>query len=285
VTRPIYSFPTWFWDANNDGVLDIFVAAYGGPRMPPDVGAVAASYLGQGPIGELPALYLGDGAGGFREAAVDWGVTKVTLPMGANFGDVDNDGFPDFYLGTGYPYYEGLMPNVLYRNRAGRGFADVTTPAGVGHLQKGHGVLFADLDNDGDQDIYEQVGGAYPGDGFGNALFRNPGMGNHWIKLRLIGRRSNRQGIGCRIRVEVREGGERRTIYAHVNSGGSFGANPLRKEVGLGRAERIERLEIYWPASDTAQVFEDVGVDRLLEIVEGEGDYTRIPLKALSFGR
>jgi hypothetical protein len=285
VTGPVYSFPAWFWDANNDGVLDIFVAAYGGPGMPPDVGAVAASYLDRGPIGELPALYLGDGEGGFREVGVAWGLTDVTLPMGANFGDADNDGFPDIYLGTGYPYYEGLMPNVLLRNRAGRGFADVSAPAGVGHLQKGHAVVFADLDNDGDQDIYEQVGGAYPGDGFGNALFRNPGMGNHWFKLRLVGRRSNRQGVGCTIRAVVLDGERERSIYAQVNSGGSFGAGPLRKEIGLGRSERIVRLEIHWPASDTIQVFEDVGVDRLIEVVEGQADYTVIPLEAVSFGR
>ena len=90
--------------------------------------------------------------------------------MGSNFGDLDNDGYPDFYLGTGYPPYHSVMPNVMYRNRDGRSFSNVTYAGGFGHLQKGHGVVFADLDNDGDQDVFQQMGGAFPGDRFGNTL-------------------------------------------------------------------------------------------------------------------
>ena len=100
------------------------------------------------------------------------------MPMGSNFGDLDNDGFPDFYLGTGYPNYEALMPNLMYHNQRGKAFANVTTAGGFGHLQKGHAVVFCDLDNDGDQDVFEQVGGAYPGDGFVDVMFKNPGFGN-----------------------------------------------------------------------------------------------------------
>src|SRR6185295_4367580 len=108
VTRPISSFPTWFWDVNNDGWLDLFVGGYGGPRLPPDVAAVAAGYLGLAVEGaEMDTLYLADGKGGFRDVSKEWNIARVTLPMGSNFGDLDNDGFPDFYLGTGYPYYEG----------------------------------------------------------------------------------------------------------------------------------------------------------------------------------
>ena len=81
--------------------------------------------------------------------------------MGANFGDLDNDGFLDFYLGTGSPEYDSLMPNLMFRNREGKMFADVTTAGGFGHLQKGHGIAFADFDNDGDQDVFAELGGAY----------------------------------------------------------------------------------------------------------------------------
>ena len=73
--------------------------------------------------------------------------------MGSNFGDLDNDGYLDFYLGTGYPDYRSIMPNVMYRNQSGKRFADVSMAGGFSHLQKGHGVVFADLDNDGDQDF------------------------------------------------------------------------------------------------------------------------------------
>ncbi len=270
--RPISSFPAWFWDADNDGALDLFVTAYGGVRLPPDVAFVAASYLGIDSSAERARLFRGDGIGGFTDVSADWNLERVTLPMGSNFGDLDSDGWLDIYLGTGYPYYEGLMPNVMYRNRAGAGFADVTTSGGFGHLQKGHGVVFADLDDDGDADVFEQLGGFYPGDAFGNALFENPGFGHHWLKVKLIGTISNRAAIGARIKVVIREGTETRSIYRHVGSGGTFGGNPLRQEIGLGAADAIESVEIYWPTSDTTQRFDKVEMDRVVTITEGQDD-------------
>jgi hypothetical protein len=171
----------------------------------------------------------------------------------------------------------------MYHNQGGAGFADVTTNGGFGHLQKGHGVVFADVDNDGDQDVFEQIGGAFPGDAFGNALFENPGFGNHWIKIKLVGTRSNRSAIGVRLRLDFVEGKKRRTIHRWVNTGGSFGSNPLRREIGLGRAERLEQIEVYWPTSDRTQRFRDVPVDRMIEITEDVDSYRTIPLKAASF--
>jgi hypothetical protein len=206
-------------------------------------------------------------------------------PMGANFGDVNGDGYPDFYLGTGYPEYNGLMPNVMFVNQGGQRFVDVTTPAGVGHLQKGHAVSFADIDHDGDQDVFEEMGGAFPGDAFGNVLFENPGFGNRYLVLKLVGTTSNRCAIGARIRVDIQEEGERRSVYKWVNSGGSFGANPLRQHIGLGNAERIVKLEIYWPTSNTTQVFEDVALDALLYIEEGATTYRKLPYQAFTLTR
>ena len=170
VTRPIVGFPAWFWNYDNDGALDLFVAAYGTVNRP-DVADVAASYLNMRHRADLMRLYRGTGQGEFVDVTAEQRVTRVTLAMGANFGDLDYDGFPDFFLGTGYPLYEGVVPNVMYHNRRGGG-TDVTTAGGFGHLQKGHGVVFADLDNDGDQDVFEQIGGAYPGDAFGTRCSR-----------------------------------------------------------------------------------------------------------------
>ena len=284
VTGPANSFATWFWDFDDDGALDIYVTSYElvDPQSNLRIGPVVAGYLGI-PYGELPCLYKGDGHGGFTDVTRARNLQRVTLPMGANFGDLDNDGFLDFYLGTGYPAYDGLVPNVLYWNQKGERFLDVTAAAGMGHLQKGHGVAFGDLDDDGDQDVFEQLGGAFLGDGFGDVLFQNPGFGNHWLKLALVGVQSNRSAFGTRIHAELEEGGARRHVWRWVGTGGSFGCNPLAQHLGLGRAERVARLEIYWPKSDTTQVFTDVHVDVELEIVEGQRDHRVITPRAFAF--
>ena len=275
VEGPRSSFPLWFWDYDNDGHLDIYVSSYRGDRN--GVGLVAASYFGfEGPW-ELARLYKGDGAGNFRDVAREVGLTRLHLPMGSNFGDLDNDGFPDFYLGTGYPDYDGQMPNVLYHNEQGRKFTDVSLAAGLGHLQKGHGIAFGDIDNDGDLDVFEQMGGAFPGDPFGDALYQNPGFDNHWLRLKLVGTKSNRSAIGARIRVDVRENGTTRSIYRRVNTGGSFGGNPLTQTVGLGKARTIERVEVYWPTSHIRQTFSDLELDQMYVLTEGKAEAQSVP--------
>jgi hypothetical protein len=266
VGAPVSSFPVWFWDFDNDGNLDLYVSTYAGAED--TVALVAATYFGLEIPYELPRLYRGDGRGAFADVAEAVGLRRFHASMGSNFGDLDSDGWLDFYLGTGYPNYEGLMPNVLYRGVEGRSFADVTLAAGVGHLQKGHAVTIADWDGDGDQDLFAQIGGAFPGDRFADALFENPGNGNHWIAVDLEGTRSNRAGIGARVRVDVIEGGRRRSIHRTVGSGGSFGCNPLRQTIGLGRADRVERLEVWWPASGERQAWTGLAADRVLRIAE-----------------
>ncbi len=87
-----------------------------------------------------------------REAGLD----RVLLVMGSNFGDIDNDGFLDMYLGTGEPAYFYVVPNVMLKNVEGKRFEDVTTSTGTGHLQKGHGISFADYDRDGDVDVFSR---------------------------------------------------------------------------------------------------------------------------------
>jgi ASPIC and UnbV/FG-GAP-like repeat len=279
VTEPAgMSFPTWFFDFDNDGDLDIFVTDYSAP-----VDAVFASYLGEGGEDGHPVLYRNDG-GRFTDVSKAMGLTRPVLPMGSNHGDLDNDGWIDFYLGTGVPDFQGLMPNVMYRNDRGRRFQDVTFAGGFGHLQKGHGVAFGDLDNDGDQDILEQMGGAYPYDKFANALYENPGSGAAWIALRLEGTRANRFGVGARIEVVAREEAERRTIHVLAGTGGSFGANSLQQEIGLGKATAIESITIRWPGSGTIQTLRNVTPNRFFRVVEGEAAARPLDLPRLRLG-
>ena len=274
VGDPVTAFPCWFWDFDNDGNLDIYASASSGPVavLTDDYGA------------ELNRLYRGDGRGGFREVSRELGLTFPAQPMGANFGDLDNDGYLDFYLGTGNIQFSELRPNVMFRNRAGQMFENVTLSGGFGHLQKGHGIAFADLDEDGDCDVYAQMGGAWPADKFNDALFENPGFGNHWLTVILEGRRSNRSAIGARIRVDITENGQSRTVYRHVTSGGSFGCNPLRQTVGLGQATAIEAVEVYWPKTDARQRFDDVALDQAVRIVEGEATLRPVPSRPVELG-
>ncbi len=279
VTEPIQSFPTWWWDFDNDGDLDLYVANYHS-----GISHVAGHHLGHERDFDLARLYRNDGAEGFTDVAEAMGLTCPQMPMGSNYGDVDNDGWLDFCLGTGSPGYDSLMPNALYVRRGDR-FVDVALQAGYAHLQKGHGIALVDLDRDGDLDIFQQLGGAFRGDGFRDALFENPGFGNRWIAVELVGTRSNRSAIGARIRVDVREGGDVRSIFRQVTSGGSFGASPLLQTIGLGRATEIVGLEIRWPRGGAKQEHGPPRVGSRIRIVEGRDEVEVVAAPAFEFAR
>src|SRR5262245_53719743 len=204
--------------------------------------------------------------------------------MGANFGDIDDDGWLDFYLGTGAPSYATLMPNRMFRNHQGKRFVDVTQSTGTGHLQKGHGVAFADFDNDGDDDVFASLGGAFLGDKYQDALFENPGHGGHWISLKLVGRTANRAAIGARIRVVLEEDGRETQRTRSVTSGGSFGASPLMQHVGIGRTARLKRVEIDWPGAAAPQVLTGVPVDSWIEATQGEPGFKKLARKRFRLG-
>ncbi len=266
------SFPAWFWDYDNDGALDLFSSFFS-----PDAGFTASHYFGYAMQDQfLPGMYRNQGDGSFKNEAKALGVNLPIMPMGCNFGDINNDGWLDFFLGTGNVGLQHVTPNLMFVNREGKRFENVTLEGGFGHLQKGHSIGFADFDNDGDLDIFAQMGGAFPADKYYDALYQNPGFGNAWLGVLLKGKQSNRAAIGARIKVQFEDAGEMRTVYRHVNSGGSFGANPLRQWLGLGQAKEVRTLEIFWPRTGETQTFEGVACRRTILIEEGSQTITHL---------
>lgn len=279
ITEPLNSFSTWFFDYDNDGWPDLYVGSF----FIRDVGDVAADYLGLPTQGEHPRLYHNNHDGTFTDVTDPMKLHKVIHGMGANFGDLDNDGWLDFYVGTGNPELDTLIPNRMFRNNGGKFFQEVTTSGGFGHLQKGHGVSFADLNNDGQQDVFEQMGGAFIGDRARTVLYANPGHDNHWITLKLEGVKSNRSAIGARIKVTVNGKEGERAIYRTVGSGGSFGASPLRQEIGLGQATEIKSIEVFWPVTGQTQVFKGAAMDRFYAVRENKPGLTELHLKTFKW--
>ncbi len=266
VTGPDHGFACWFWDYDNDGRLDLYVNDYTSSLAE----FVAVSLKAPLKRSSRPRLYRNVGAEGFHEVGREVGLDRMMMPMGCNFADIDNDGFLDIYLGTGRMALEVLVPNLMFKNEAGQRFEDVTMSSGTGHLQKGHGISFADGDCDGDLDLFVEAGGGVPGDKAYNVLFQNPGHGRHWLKVKLVGTKSNRAALGVRIKAVVQGAdGKRRSIYRTVGNNSSFGGNSLVESLGLLDATSVAELEVFWPTSQTTQKFRDIAADQAIEITEG----------------
>ncbi len=281
VTEPTNSFGTFFFDYDNDGWPDLFVAGFGYMTA----GDVAAGYLGLPTSAEHGEALPQQGRRHLRgRHQGDAASTRSFPTMGLNFGDLDNDGCLDVYLGTGNPDLSTLVPNRMFRNDEGRVFQDVTTAGNFGHLQKGHAICFGDIDNDGDQDVFEEMGGAYPSDKAYSVLYENPGNANHWVSLELEGVRSNRSAIGARVKVTVETKKGSRALYRTVSSGGSFGGSPLRQEIGLGDATRILSVEIGWPATAQTQKVEGLSPGHRYRIREGVAAATAVDRPAFRLG-
>ena len=279
------TFTTWFFDYDNDGWLDILCSGYDFDKSLAGYAAGEALGIDSTRPGKI-LIYRNLHNGKFREVSKKLGLNTSVFAMGANFGDINNDGYLDMYLGTGNPSYQSLVPNKMFLNKKGKRFADVTGAARVGHLQKGHGVAFADMDNDGDEDIYIDMGGAYVGDAYQNSLFVNPGQNdNGWIKVSLEGTTSNKAAIGAKLTVTFEENGKTRHVYREINSGGSFGSNPLVQHIGTGRASVIKKIDIQWPASGKTQHLENLKTGQHIIITEGNDTVRNITLTKFDFSR
>lgn len=297
---PWFSFPCTSFDADQDGTLDILVAGhlFEGPDSVAWIYINESTYLnrnhhnldnpmfGTSPDQKLTRLFLNKG-GKFEEIGAGGGLRRHVMAMASNYGDLDNDGYLDLYFGTGQPDIRAVQPNKMYRNSGdGAHWQDVTSAGNFGHLQKGHGIAFADFDNDGDLDVYGQMGGAFYGDFFRDAIYLNPGHGNGFIKIRLRGVQTNRDGLGSRIYVhtvvpmvteddaDTATTNAATTTHIHhhfVSTGGSYGSNPLEAHIGLGKASIIEKIVVWWQSTGIRQEFsgENLTIGSTIRIVEG----------------
>ncbi len=284
VTAPKLSFPCWNFDYNNDGYEDLFVSGFSNDASP---GIIWIQDHMENTNSEYrPKLYRNKGNLEFEEVGGTSGLNEVAFSMGCNFGDINTDGFLDFYLATGNPLYQSLVPNKMYLNIDGERFEDVSYSGNFANIQKGHGVSFGDWNHDGDEDMYVVIGGAYDGDHFYNCLFDNPNEdNNNWVVLNLEGTDVNKAAIGARVAISVQEKGKERMIYRTVTSGSSFGANSLALEVGLRKADKINRVFVQWPCKDCPdQEFNGMAINKAYKLVQGASSPSELEYKAVDPG-
>ncbi len=231
--------------------------------------------------GDTPSLYHNLGGGNFDDATFTAGLGAHTqfLGWGCGFFDFDNDGWPDILICNGhvYPEVEQLKTEagypqrkLLYRNLRNGHFADVSFQAGSGISNPApcRGCAFGDFDNDGDIDVVVNTVNDYP-----QLLRCDSKVENNWIKIRTIGTKSNRSGIGARLTCTTHPAGEAKPHQQidEVRSGGSYiSQSDLRVHFGLGKAKKVEVLEIRWP-SGHLDTLKDVKANQLIFVKEGEG--------------
>ncbi len=240
-------------DYDNDGWLDLYISDF---------------------QGSSDHVWHNDGKGNFDEASDEAGITVPTrhvLSFGGGFFDYDNDGWLDLFIANGhvYPEIEQASPgtrykqiNSLFHNVGNGKFVETTATTGINSQapHAGRGAAFADLDNDGFVDVLVANNGDPP-----LLLHNTGGNGNHFLNFKLVGRTSNRDAIGARIRVRADGLSQIREI---AGAGSYLSQSDLRANFGMGSAIRAQTVEIKWP-SGRIQAFSDVQADRFYQIEEG----------------
>ena len=231
--------------------------------------------------GDTPSLYRNLGGANFEDTtfAAGLGLHTQYLGWGVGFFDMDNDGWPDILICNGhvYPEVEQLKTEagypqrkLLYKNLRNGKFADVSYQAGTGISDPvaARGAAFGDFDNDGDLDVVVNTVNDFP-----QLLRCDANTKNNWIKVRTIGTKSNRSGIGARLKCVTRVAGEdkpHQQIDEVRSGGGYFSQSDMRVHFGVGKAEKIDLLEIRWP-SGLVDTLKDIKPNQLVYVKEGSG--------------
>jgi hypothetical protein len=282
------STPSILYHNNHDGTFtDVAVVA--GAAFNEDgkeqagMGSTIGDYNGDGRLDifktnfsdDTATLYRNNGDGTFDDVTFAAGLGLYTkyLGWGTMFLDVDNDGWPDLLLVNGHVYPEVdrqhlgsdyQEPRILYHNKGNGTFEDISGSAGtaITAAKSGRGLAVGDLWNDGRMAaVVSNMNAAV------SLLVNQVKSGNHWIGIKTIGTKSNRDGIGAKIRVKAGE----RVLVDEVRSGSSYDSNnDMRVHFGLGRIERVEWVEVRWPSGLTER-FSNVRVDAIQDAKEGTG--------------
>ena len=249
---PVSSMGVAFADYRNEGKPGIFITALGGETFP---------------------LYRNQGNGLFDPdtypAKIGFSTFKLS-GWGTGMYDFDNDGFKDIFTANSHvsenanidPQQHYRQPNAVFQNLHDGTFSDVSALAGATMAAPAahRGAAFGDLNNDGRVDVVVSAIGS-PAE----LLYNTGGIGNHWILIRTIGTRSNRDGIGTQIRITTQSGAVQ---YGQVTTAGSYASSSdKRVQFGLGRDAMIREIELRWP-SGQIQILRNVKPDRIITIVE-----------------
>ena len=249
IARDSLDGQTWNWiDYDNDGDLDAYATNWGGP-----VGGISNNFYEN----------KGDTIVKVEKGAL---TSDVGISLANVWADFDNDGDEDVYVGNG-----GNQPNRYYENLGDGNFRSVTTGHFVEATKKTWAVTIGDYNNDGRLDLFVANKTGYITGGDVNFLYRNDtNNGNNWLLIKCVGEKSNKSGLGTKVKLTADIDGRTVTQYREAGSNATFlGGNDRRVHFGLGNAQHIAKVEIIW-TSGQKDVYENISVNQLLIATEGQ---------------